>query len=59
MAADLTPPRREPVHRLGDDEIKELIGKSVEAKAKAYAPYSKFHVGAALLTASGEIFTGK
>lgn len=25
---------------------------------KAYAPYSKFHVGAALLTTTGEVFTG-
>jgi cytidine deaminase len=26
--------------------------------AKAYAPYSKFHVGAAILTAEGKVFTG-
>lgn len=29
-----------------------------EAQARAYAPYSSFKVGAALLTGSGEIFTG-
>lgn len=29
-----------------------------QAQAQAYAPYSGFRVGAALLTASGEIFTG-
>ena len=29
-----------------------------EAQARAYAPYSGFNVGAALLTGSGEIFTG-
>lgn len=29
-----------------------------EAQARAYAPYSGFKVGAALLTSSGEIFTG-
>ncbi len=28
------------------------------AQALAYAPYSKFHVGAALLTASGNVFAG-
>ena len=29
-----------------------------KAAEKAYAPYSKFKVGAAVLTADGEIFTG-
>jgi cytidine deaminase len=29
-----------------------------EAQGRAYAPYSSFKVGAALLTSSGEIFTG-
>ena len=36
----------------------ELVKKAMEAKEKAYAPYSKFKVGAAVLTESGEIFTG-
>ena len=41
------------------ENLKELlIKKSVESKSNAYAPYSKFPVGAALLTTSGEIFTG-
>lgn len=35
-----------------------LIAAAIKAKANAYAPYSKFRVGAALLTKSGEIFTG-
>lgn len=37
---------------------KELIQKALEAQKMAYVPYSKFHVGAALMTEDGEIFTG-
>jgi cytidine deaminase len=36
----------------------ELLKAALEARDKAYAPYSRFAVGAALLTASGAIFTG-
>ncbi|MDD6007005.1 MAG: cytidine deaminase, partial [Bacteroidales bacterium] len=32
--------------------------KAKEATATAYTPYSKFHVGAALLLSNGEIVTG-
>lgn len=35
-----------------------LIEKAIEAMEKAYAPYSKFKVGAALLTKSRKVFTG-
>ncbi|HAW60152.1 MAG TPA: cytidine deaminase [Actinobacteria bacterium] len=35
-----------------------LIGAAIEARLKAYAPHSKFKVGAALLTEDGRIFTG-
>jgi cytidine deaminase len=35
-----------------------LMRKARAAMKKAYAPYSKFHVGAALLTRSGKIFSG-
>lgn len=35
-----------------------LIEKAMAASKLAYAPYSKYHVGAALLAESGEIFTG-
>ncbi|XP_077058778.1 cytidine deaminase b [Siphateles boraxobius] len=38
--------------------IKELIRKSLEATKFAYCPYSKFRVGAALLTHDGTVFTG-
>ncbi|MDR2610660.1 MAG: cytidine deaminase, partial [Clostridiales Family XIII bacterium] len=37
---------------------KELYGLAVAAMAQAYAPYSGYKVGAALLTKSGEVFCG-
>lgn len=37
---------------------KKLIDAAKEATHKAYAPYSKFNVGAALLLANGIIITG-
>ena len=36
----------------------ELIDKALLAMKNAYAPYSNFKVGAAILTADGRIFTG-
>lgn len=36
----------------------ELVNQALEAREKAYAPYSHFKVGAALLTTDGEVFTG-
>lgn len=39
-------------------KAKELLDMAVQAREGAYAPYSNFHVGAALLCADGEIFTG-
>ena len=35
-----------------------LIQAALDARATAYAPYSHYTVGAALLTAEGEIYTG-
>lgn len=35
-----------------------LILQAIQAREKAYAPYSHYRVGSALLTASGKIFTG-
>lgn len=37
---------------------KELLNIAVQAREGAYAPYSGFFVGAALLCSDGEIFTG-
>jgi cytidine deaminase len=39
-------------------EIKKLVKHAMAAKKQAYAPYSKFRVGAALLATSGRIYTG-
>lgn len=36
----------------------ELCRKAIQAKGHAYAPYSGFCVGAALLTADGKVYTG-
>lgn len=36
----------------------ELVKKAFEARSHSYSPYSRFQVGAALLTSDGEIFTG-
>lgn len=38
--------------------IKKLIEEALKAQKLAYVPYSNFKVGAALLTAEGEIYTG-
>lgn len=39
-------------------ENRDLIEKAMEAKEKAYVPYSNFHVGAAVETEDGSIYTG-
>ena len=37
---------------------KKLIEKALETRQQAYAPYSNYNVGAALLTTSGKIYQG-
>ncbi|MFV0518623.1 MAG: cytidine deaminase [Aminipila sp.] len=39
-------------------EYKDLFIKSREVAKNAYAPFSKFNVGAALLASDGRVFTG-
>lgn len=39
-------------------DIEKLTEEAMKAREKAYAPYSRFLVGAAVLTESGAIFTG-
>ncbi|MDR3248911.1 MAG: cytidine deaminase [Treponema sp.] len=41
-----------------DKQMEKLFALAMEAAKAAYAPYSKFRVGAALLGADGRIFTG-
>ena len=40
------------------EEFKKLIKEAEKARKKAYTPYSKFKVGAAVLSVDGKIFTG-
>lgn len=37
---------------------KELIKMALEAQRRAYVPYSKFHVGAAVLMEDGKTYSG-
>lgn len=39
-------------------EVADLMQKAIEIRKKAYAPYSKFKVGAALLLDNGQIVLG-
>lgn len=42
-----------------NDEIRQrLIGQATQARQQAYAPYSNYQVGAALLTHGGDTFSG-
>jgi cytidine deaminase len=43
---------------LSQHEKQSLIDLANTAREHAYAPYSKYHVGAALRTKTGRIFTG-
>ncbi len=52
----MTDQNRAPV--LDDGTARSLLDRAREARAHAYAPYSRFPVGAALLAADGRVFTG-
>jgi cytidine deaminase len=43
---------------LTEDKRNQLIQSAIEARQKAYAPYSNYAVGAALLTSSGNVYQG-
>lgn len=43
---------------VSEEKLIELFGKALEASKNSYSPYSKFPVGAAILTNDGRIYTG-
>ncbi|PRY83283.1 cytidine deaminase [Alkalibacterium olivapovliticus] len=43
---------------MNEQTKKELVSKATEMLDRAYVPYSKFPVGAALLTSDGDIYSG-
>lgn len=43
---------------VSEEKLTELFGKALEAAKNSYSPYSKFPVGAAILTGDGRIFAG-
>ena len=47
-----------PPRKSKSDVRKRLLAAARQAMKNAYAPYSKFKVGAALMTTTGEIFLG-
>lgn len=46
------------MNNLSEKQIKELIDCAIEYRKKAYAPYSRFKVGAAVLGSDGVIYGG-
>ena len=44
--------------KLTNEEKKSLIDLGNEARRRAYVPYSKYRVGAALRTKTGKVYTG-
>ncbi|MFZ2472780.1 MAG: cytidine deaminase [Methanothrix sp.] len=50
--------RRWFVQDLGEAEIQAMVNASRQAGFNAYAPYSRYSVGAAVLTSSGKIYSG-
>ncbi len=50
--------RRWFVRELDESEIQTLVNASRQASLNAYAPYSRYAVGAAVLTNSGKIYSG-
>jgi cytidine deaminase len=46
------------MHHIDNQTLERLSAAAKAASEKAYAPYSNFHVGAAILTDTGTIYTG-
>ena len=43
---------------MNNEKYTSLVEKAIKAREKSYSPYSKFAVGAALLSSDGTVFTG-
>ena len=48
---------RTPAFVVDDATMVQLLDAARDASARAYAPYSRFHVGAAVLADDGRVFT--
>lgn len=45
-------------NKIAPQTIDSLVNQALVVRSRAHAPYSRFHVGAALLTSTGESFAG-
>jgi cytidine deaminase len=43
---------------MSDPSLDELLGAAITARERSHAPFSRFHVGAAVRGASGTVYTG-
>lgn len=50
--------RRNRLAEITEQQRTELVQRALQAMQRAYEPYSKYPVGAALLTETGQIFEG-
>ncbi len=50
--------KREQAGLPGEAVIRSLVEQALDALPSAYAPYSRFHVAAALLCRDGSVYTG-
>jgi cytidine deaminase len=54
----VAPGRRAKLMGISDSVLREMINAARSASEHAYCPYSRFRVGAAVLTEDGEVFAG-